>query len=341
MPNSLTGYSGSEVIALLQAYIGNSSTNFQTYLSYELPLAEFKFCTMHDWSFLYVTGFGMPVTSGNDVYVLDQFTLGYYVAASDIIDIRDQDNNVILKKTTVDQIRRMDPNHDDGSDTNSPVRLWAPVGDNKIMLYPPNFKTTTIQIDAKMTPATPPIAAINGIQIVAVAPNYNLTVSFVTTGTPATPLSVSVFQNAITFTLATDGSGVVTTTVLQLIQFANTNVTTSPLIQLSSDASIWSSIVAPAPATPLVKAFSIPYRYQSSFIEWLKGQALDRENDGRAPAQMQKALSMIRQDIADDQSNLGDTTTPRIKAVWEQYVDGKVGSGTEAYLYWMFYGSEY
>jgi hypothetical protein len=99
--------------------------------------------------------------------------------------------------------------------------------------------------------------------------------------------------------------------------------------------------VSPVAATKLVKYFNIPYRYQSSFIEWLKGQALDRENDSRAPAQMAKALQMIRQDIADDQSNLGDTTTPRIKATWEQFMDGTMNNADQAYLYWVFYGSDW
>lgn len=341
MPSITTGYSGSEVIELLKAYIGNQSDNFETYLSYELPLAEFKFCTMHDWSFLYVTGLGFDVTSGADVYALDPTTIGYYAAASDVIDVRDEDNNVILKKTTVDQIRRMDPNHDDGNVNNDVIRYWAPVGDNRIMVYPRYFKTTNLQVDAKMTPATPPFAGIQGMQAIAVTPNYNLTVAFVTNGTPAIPLSASVFQDAITFTLQTDGTGTVITTIQDVVQYVAQNTAINSLITIQAAGSFYLDLVTPTIPIALTKTFAIPYRYQSSFIEWLKGQALDRENDSRAPAQMAKALQMIRQDIADDQSNLGDTTTPRIKAVWEQYMDGTMATADAAYLYWAFYGSDY
>jgi hypothetical protein len=63
----------------------------------------------------------------------------------------------------------------------------------------------------------------------------------------------------------------------------------------------------------------IPLRYQEAFIEYVKAQALDRENDDRAASKKQEAMLLIRQDIQSDMLNIGDAENPRIKSPFEIY----------------------
>lgn len=152
MPSASSGYTGSELIALLQSYIGNTSSNFQTFLTSALPLAELRYCKAHDWRFLHKQNLSLTVASGTDEYTLDSGSIGYYMAAEDVENVFSTASGTYLKKTTLDDIRRMDPDRNDGSTTQYATH-WAPGGgDNKIIIYPPQFQDTTLKVDGKITP---------------------------------------------------------------------------------------------------------------------------------------------------------------------------------------------
>lgn len=151
MPNATSGFTGNEIVSRVKAYIGNVSTSFTTYIEQTLPLAEFRFCKMHDWRFLKKIGLSLTVTNGQADYELSVANIGHYMAASDVESIYDETNGIYLKKVDLNQIRRLDPEDDDGSTTEKPA-LWAEVGDNKIRIWPPNIKTGTLKIDGKITP---------------------------------------------------------------------------------------------------------------------------------------------------------------------------------------------
>lgn len=151
MPNSTSGFTGNEIASRVQSFVGNYSSSFLTYVQQTLPLAEFRFCKMHDWKFLKRTGLSLAITNGTAEYDLSVATIGFYMAASDVESIYDETNGIYLKKVDLNQIRRLDPQTDDGSSTDNPV-LWAEVRDNRIRIWPPSIETGTLKIDGKVTP---------------------------------------------------------------------------------------------------------------------------------------------------------------------------------------------
>jgi len=151
MPNSTSGFTGNEIVSRVQSYIGNYSQSFLTYLQQTLPIAEFRFCKMHDWRFLHKTNLSLAITNGTAEYDLSIANIGFYMAASDIENLFHPDSGIYLKKTDLNQIRRLDPQNDDGSSTEKPS-LWAEVGDNRIVIWPPNVETGTLKLDGKITP---------------------------------------------------------------------------------------------------------------------------------------------------------------------------------------------
>src|SRR5690349_1961240 len=100
MPNVNYGYTAAETLDILVAYTGNRSDNFFDYASTELPLAELQYCKGHDWNFLYKTNLPLTVVTGTAEYDLNVTSIGYYIAASDVINIFDATNNCLLRKTT-------------------------------------------------------------------------------------------------------------------------------------------------------------------------------------------------------------------------------------------------
>jgi len=156
MPNITQGFLYSEIVARVVNYIGNESSSFRTYVEQTIPLAEFRFCKLHTWSFLYKTGLSLNVTTGQAEYDLTVGTLGFFMAANDIEIIRSETDNLVLKKVDITEIRRLDADNNDGANTDTPS-YWAIVGDNRIRIWPPTFKNTTLKVDGKITPAAPDV----------------------------------------------------------------------------------------------------------------------------------------------------------------------------------------
>jgi hypothetical protein len=157
LPSTTLGFSGSEIVALVQTYTGNASSDFQSYVSSILPLAEFRFCKLHDWNFLYKKDLRLTVATGTMDYQLSPTTLtdalgsGYTMAADDVKSIFSIANQIYLRKTSLDEIRRMDPGESDGND-GAKINYWCESGDNQITIYPPIFADTELRIDGKVTP---------------------------------------------------------------------------------------------------------------------------------------------------------------------------------------------
>jgi hypothetical protein len=151
MPSSTLGFTGTEIVSRVISYVGNTSSVFQTYVENTLPLAEFRYCSMHPWKFLYKPNLSLSVVNGTDEYDLSVANIGYYMAAEDVHQIFDQTNGRVLAKSDLKDFRRLDPKHDDGSATDK-VTMWAPLGDNRIILYPPTFASATLKIDGWISP---------------------------------------------------------------------------------------------------------------------------------------------------------------------------------------------
>jgi hypothetical protein len=152
MPSSTSGFSGTEIVSRVLSYVGNSKTDFQTYVEQTLPLAEFRFCKSHTWRFLNKQNLSLSCTSGTNEYALESGTIGYYMAAEDVETIFDDTNGVVLQKVTLQDLRRMDPKVDDGSSTGR-ITHWAPLSDNRIVVYPKTFANVTLKVDGKITPS--------------------------------------------------------------------------------------------------------------------------------------------------------------------------------------------
>jgi hypothetical protein len=240
MPSDNSGFSGNELVSFLQSYTGNDSTEFRSFCELILPLAEFRFCKAHDWSFLHKVNLSLAVTDATDEYALSTSTIGFYMKATDVKSVYDPTNKIYLKKTNLETIRRMDPGQTSGNASSSPTH-WAPIGDNRILIYPATITSTTLKVDGKITPT-----------------------------------ALSVLTNYPT----------------------------------------------------------IPYSYQDSFISYLQGLALDRENDDRANSKKAEAIALLKQDVQDDMGNSGDSADePRIKHPSEQ-ADGVGGNISDLYRPW-------
>lgn len=151
MPSDVLGFSGNEIVTYVTGWIGNTSSDFQTFVQQTLPLAEYRFCKLHDWSFLRKTNLSLTVVSGTNEYALSTATIGYYMSAEDVETVFSIANNIYLTKRTLNELRRIDPNVNDGN-VSTAALVWAPSADNKIVIYPPLFSDVTLKIDGKIRP---------------------------------------------------------------------------------------------------------------------------------------------------------------------------------------------
>jgi hypothetical protein len=151
MPSSSSGFSAQEIIDRVVSYIGNNSEDFQEYVQNALPLAEFRWCKAHDWSFLRKVGLPLPVVNGTAEYTLDSGSIGFYMSAEDVETIYSPTGSTVLKRVDLGQIRRADPEGDDGSTSTHP-QAFAPAGDNRIIIWPPGFQAQTLKVDGKISP---------------------------------------------------------------------------------------------------------------------------------------------------------------------------------------------
>lgn len=147
---STNGFTGNEIVERVIKYIGNTSQDFKTYIQNTLPLAEYRFYKMHDWSFLRKSGLSLAVTNGTSEYELSAANIGFAMAAEDVETIYDQSQGVVLKRLDLNQLRRMDSDDNDGNANGHP-QAWAPVDDYKIKLWPPVFATGSLKIDGRTT----------------------------------------------------------------------------------------------------------------------------------------------------------------------------------------------
>lgn len=158
MPDITQGFSYQEIVARVINYVGNTSSDFQTYVQQTIPLAEFRFCKLHDWSFLRKVGLSLNTVTGQAEYDTLPATIGYFMSVGDIETIRAEADAVVLKKVDLNQIRRFDTENNDGSSTDTPM-YWAPAGDSKFRIWPPTVKPIALKIDGKITPAPVDVTA--------------------------------------------------------------------------------------------------------------------------------------------------------------------------------------
>jgi hypothetical protein len=152
MPDSTQGFSGSEIVDYVISYIGNESTEFRAVVTALLPMAEYRYCKAHDWKFLQRNNLPLTVASGTNEYTLNTAAITCEMKAEDVHSIYSPTSGIYLKRTTLEEIRRMDVKQDDGT-TESDLTMWAPSGDNKIVVHPKVFADTELRIDGKCSPA--------------------------------------------------------------------------------------------------------------------------------------------------------------------------------------------
>lgn len=153
---AFVGLTYAEIVSHVAKYVGNQSSDFNEYVRQTILLAEQRYMKMHDWSFLRKTELSLPVTSGTAEYDLT-FTISgknYTMAANEVETIRAEADNVVLKRVMLDEIRRLDPDNNDGSANDTPS-YWAVAGQNRIRIWPPTTKNITLKIDGKVTPEQP------------------------------------------------------------------------------------------------------------------------------------------------------------------------------------------
>ncbi len=153
MPSSVSGLTGSEIITLVQNYVGDTSSGLTTFLTYMLPLAESRYCKSHAWSFLRKQNLSLTVVSGTNEYTLSVANIGYYISAQDVETIFSTAAKKHLVKTDLQTLRQVDPDINDGS-TSQYATHWAPTTDNKIILHPPTFQDTTLKVDGLVRPVS-------------------------------------------------------------------------------------------------------------------------------------------------------------------------------------------
>lgn len=151
MPNNISGFTYTEIKERVINYIGNTSEKFSTYVDQSIPMAEFRFCKMHDWSFLRKSGLTLSTVADQAEYDLSVINIGFLMAATDVETIRAEADGVVLKRVDLNQIRRLDAKNDDGSENDTPS-YWAVAGDNTIRIWPPSVKVMDLKIDGKITP---------------------------------------------------------------------------------------------------------------------------------------------------------------------------------------------
>lgn len=153
MPDPILGFSGNDIVTHVQNYIGNKSPDFKSYIELSLPLLEFWYSRMHTWNYLRKRNLSLTVVSGTAEYALTSANLGgVSMLAKDVERIYSVASGIYLKKTTIDKIRRVDPELDDGT-TSTDITHWA-VGDNAtVIFYPPNFNDTEVKVEGKILPA--------------------------------------------------------------------------------------------------------------------------------------------------------------------------------------------
>ena len=154
MPDPKLGFTGNELIIRVINFIGNTSTDFKTFMENALPLAEYRIFKLHDWDYLKKQGMTLDVTNGTRTYELNSTNIGGLVgdesfSPDDVEIITSPENGSIVRKVELQKIRRFDPESDDGSDVTFP-QWWAPIDDKSIILYPPIFKNTTLTLDGRI-----------------------------------------------------------------------------------------------------------------------------------------------------------------------------------------------
>ena len=145
------GFTAKQMITRVQNYIGSNSTEFDQYVEESINTAQFSFSKKHDWNYLHRTNIPLELVNGTAEYDLNIANTGFNIEAIGVKTIFDITNNRYLKKIPLNDLRRLDPNKDDGSATEVPTS-WAEAGDQKIVFYPPNFKNTSLLLDAKVQP---------------------------------------------------------------------------------------------------------------------------------------------------------------------------------------------
>ena len=153
---AFVGLTYAEIVSHVAKYVGNQSADFLEYVRQTVLLAEQRYMKMHDWSFLRKTDLSLSVTSGTAEYNLTFSVSGknYTMAANEVETIRAEADNVVLKRVMLDEIRRLDPDNNDGSANDTPS-YWAVAGQNRIRIWPPTTKNITLKIDGKVSPEQP------------------------------------------------------------------------------------------------------------------------------------------------------------------------------------------
>jgi len=155
---SFTGFNYGQIKDMIVSYIGKAPEDleFQRYMRQMIVLAEMRYYKMHDWSFLRKTDLSLSISTGTSEYDL-AFTVGpknYTMAANEVETIRFEADNLVLKRVMLDEIRRLDPDNNDGSSNDTPT-YWAVAGQNRIRVWPPTTKNGTLKIDGKILPVLP------------------------------------------------------------------------------------------------------------------------------------------------------------------------------------------
>jgi len=169
MPHDTNGFTVQEIVNHVSGFTGNWDSDFQTWLKDKIAMAQFRYCKLHDWSFLHRNGLDLSVesTDGSSSEYDLNFTINavtYKMLATNVETIYSPEDDLVLERTDLSEMRRSDPNDDDGTLEAGPT-AWAPMSDNRIKLWAPKFPARTLKVDGKINPS-----ALHGVSAYPLIP---------------------------------------------------------------------------------------------------------------------------------------------------------------------------
>ena len=350
LSNGALGFSGNDIVSRVVSFVGDTSSEFLTYMQDSLNLAQMRYCKAHDWFFLQRSDILITVngTNGVNEYDLSSITdtitgQNISIYTSNIAVIHMPYPGTVLRKITIEDLRRFDPEEVNGSTADSPS-MWCPVSDTRLKIWPDTFgggaliyftgalsnsPQNTITCNATGLTPTGITGAISHWQpggsgkseiqlfsfsVVPLSGTYTLTFNSQTTSPLAFNAVASDIQAALE---ALPGVGA-----------GNLTVDGNPVMGLMSlDCKVMPTYWSDYSLSPI-----IPLKYQEGFINYMIALGLEYIDDSRADQKKASVIEDIKLDIRDDLAMQGDVDQPRFRAMFEARLDG-VGANLNALLF--------
>ena len=348
MSMNANGFSGTEIVQRVIDYVGDTSSTFENYMLDSLNLAQFKFCKAHDWDFLQRSDLLLACdgTGGPNNFDLASITdpvsgNAVTIPTSSISMIHTVYPGVVLRKISIQDLRRFDPQETNGTIVDTPT-MWCPVSEKRFKIWPDNFdggasvsfKGALAGQSLPLLTATSSLSPTVNISVVEAQgggsgknerqvikfDNVPLSGTFTLTYGANTTVALAYNASAATIQAALEA--------LPSVGVGNIQVDNKPITGLLSlDCKVLPTLWSDYSLPPI-----IPFKYQESFICYMIALGLDYIDDSRFESKKQEALELVKADIQDDLNKSGDVDLPRVRSMFEARLDG-AGANLNALLF--------